>query len=114
MVPKSAAEGGSAQQVAGQSGSAVEAPKPTNAPAAAGSAQNAPQSSGLSAPIPAAPATVDKLSIMTVAEAEKLAEGNDMTACRQATRKLRLAGVAVPNPLLALAALDPKYFKTSN
>jgi len=57
---------------------------------------------------------VDKLSIVSVEEAESLAQGNDMAACRQAARKLRLAGVAVPNPLLALAALDPKYFNTSN
>ena len=61
-----------------------------------------------------APATVDKLSIVTVEEAESLAEGNDLVACRQAARELRLAGVAVPAPLLALAALDPKFFNTSN
>jgi hypothetical protein len=33
-------------------------------------------------------------------------------ACRDASRKLRLAGVAVPAPLLALAALDPKFYKS--
>ena len=57
---------------------------------------------------------MDKLSIVTVEEAESLEEGNDILACQQAARKLRLAGVAVPNPLLALAALDPKFFNTSN
>jgi hypothetical protein len=95
---------------------AVEGPKPNNAPAAAGAgtAQNAPQTAGLSAPVPDAPAKIDKLSIVSVEEAESLAEGNDMTACRQAARKLRLAGAEVPAPLLALAALDPKYFNTSN
>jgi hypothetical protein len=47
---------------------------------------------------------------MSVADAEQLAQGNDMGACREAAQKLRLAGVAVPAPLLALAALDLKFF----
>jgi hypothetical protein len=46
---------------------------------------------------------------MSVADAEALAQAGDIAACRDATRKLRLAGVAVPPPLLALAALDLKY-----
>jgi hypothetical protein len=107
-----AAQGGSAQQASGQSGVAVEAPKPNAAPAAQGSGQNAPQTSGQSAPIPAPPKATPKESVMTVQEAEALVEGDDMQACRDAGRKLRLAGVAVPPALLALTALDPKFFET--
>jgi hypothetical protein len=46
---------------------------------------------------------------MSVPDAEALAAGGDPQACRDGTRKLRLAGVAVPPPLLALAALDIKF-----
>src|SRR3546814_8162833 len=55
-------------------------------------AQNAQQKSGLSAPVPAEPARTSKESIMTVAEAEGLARANDIPACRDAGRQLRLAG----------------------
>jgi hypothetical protein len=46
---------------------------------------------------------------MSVPEAEALAAGNDIRACRDASRKLRMAGVSVPPPLLALTALDLKF-----
>src|SRR3546814_6468818 len=72
-------------------------------------AQNAQQKSGLSAPVPAEPARTSEESIMTVAEAEGLARANDIPACRDAGRQLRLAGVAMPSPLLALIALDLQY-----
>jgi hypothetical protein len=49
---------------------------------------------------------------MDVAAAEQLAAANDLPACREASRKLRLAGVSMPNPLLALTALDPKFHQT--
>jgi hypothetical protein len=48
---------------------------------------------------------------MKIEEAEALARANDMLACRNASRKMRLAGVAMPPPLLALTALDPKFFQ---
>src|SRR3546814_20318315 len=72
-------------------------------------AQNAQQKSGLSAPVPAEPARTSKESIMTVAEAEGLARANDIPACRDAGRQLRLAGVAMPSPLLPLIALALQY-----
>jgi hypothetical protein len=106
-----AAQGGSAQQISGQSGVAVEAPKPNAAPTTQGSGQNAPQTSGQSAPVPAPPKATPKDSVMSVEEAEALVEAGDTNACREAGRKLRLAGVAVPPPLLALTALDPKFFE---
>ncbi|MYZ50517.1 hypothetical protein E4O86_22725 [Rhizobiales bacterium L72] len=103
--------GGSAQQIAGQSGVAVEAPKPNTQTASPGSGQNAPQTSGISAPVPAAaPKAPPKESVVSVADAEALANAGDQLACRAAARKMRLAGVAMPAPLLALAALDPKFY----
>jgi hypothetical protein len=48
---------------------------------------------------------------MTVPDAEALAAAGDPQACRDGTRKLRIAGVAVPPPLLALAALDIKFHR---
>jgi hypothetical protein len=65
----------------------------------------------LSAPVPAAPTSTPKESILTVPDAEALAAGGDPQACRDGTRRLRLAGVAVPPPLLALAALDIKFHR---
>jgi hypothetical protein len=112
VPPKPAAEGGSAQQIAGQSGPAVESPKSPQQPATQGSGQNAPQTSGIAAPTPAAPPSTPKLSVLKLEDAEALAQANDPMACRDASRKLRLAGVAVPAPLLALAALDPKFYKS--
>jgi len=95
--------------MSGQSGPATEAPK-AGAPAATSGGQNAPQTSGMSAPIPKGPTSTPKDKVMSVAEAEQVAAGGDVVACREATRKLRLAGVDVPSPLLALAALDPKFY----
>jgi len=36
--------------------------------------------------------------------------GGDQRACRDAAQQIRRAGVKMPEPLMALAALDPKYF----
>jgi hypothetical protein len=47
--------------------------------------------------------------ILSLAEAEELARANDIAACQRAARELRLAGVAMPPPLLALAALDLRF-----
>jgi hypothetical protein len=58
---------------------------------------------------PAGPPATPKESVMTVADAESLAQSNEIKGCRDAVQELRLAGVAVPPPLLALGALDLKY-----
>jgi len=39
-----------------------------------------------------------------------LAGAGDIRACRDAARRMRLAGVNLPNPLLALTALDLKFY----
>src|SRR5919199_1224883 len=120
-----AEQSGSAQQVSGQSGVGPEAPKP-NAPAQQAAAPNAPQSSGQSAPVPPqgsgqnAPQTSGQSapipqgstqstpvqSALTFEQAQALAEANDIKGCRDATQKMRRAGVALPPALIALAALD--------
>jgi hypothetical protein len=48
--------------------------------------------------------------VVSVAEAEGLAGARNQIACRDAARKMRIAGVAMPPPLLALTALDPKFY----
>lgn len=119
---KPAAESQSAQQATGQAGPAHEAPEPNanaaaggkapepNANAAAGGkAEGAEKTSSLSAPVPKAPATTTKDSVLSIDEAEALASANDIAACQNAARELRLAGVAVPPPLLALTALNLQY-----
>ncbi|WP_183097254.1 hypothetical protein [Mesorhizobium sp. YM1C-6-2] len=100
----------SAQAVTGQTGVATDAPDPSKAKVAAGSVENAPQKDSLSAPVPPADVTsTPKESIITVEQAEELAAANDISQCQNAARKMRVAGVAMPPPLIALAALDSQY-----
>lgn len=103
----------SSQEVTGQSGPAHESPDPKAAAAAGGTAKDAPQKSGMSAPVPTDGESVPEKSVVSVAEAEELARANDIAGCQAAFRELRIAGVAVPPPLLALAALDLQYQSTA-
>jgi hypothetical protein len=104
---------GSAQDASGHSGPAHEAPKQHTGAASETGAHKAELKSGLSAPVPKAPATAAKEAVLTVEQAQALAGANDIRACRDAARKLRLAGVAMPPPLLALTALDLQYQQTA-
>jgi hypothetical protein len=88
---------------------ATEAPKPNPAGAPQAGGQNAPQTSGISAPTPVDATSTPKETVLSVPDAEALAASNDIRACQDASRKLRMAGVAVPPPLLALTALDLKF-----
>jgi hypothetical protein len=99
------------QAATGQSGVATDSPAPGAASGAASSAQNAPQKDSRSAPVPPSDATsTPKQAVMTVQEAEALAQANDLQACHDAAQRLRVAGVSMPPPLIALAALDVKFF----
>lgn len=102
---KAPPQGGSASQATGQSSVAVEAPK-SKEPGQEASGQNAPQASGMSAPISApsgqAPAKEEKASLDDV---KALAQNNDLGGCRSVAQRMRRAGVVMPAPLLALAAL---------
>ena len=103
----------SAEDASGQSGPAHEAPKPHSGSTSGTGANKAELKSGLSAPVPTEPDTTSKEATLTLAQAQQLAAANDIRACRDAARKLRLAGVAMPPPLLALTALDLQYQQTA-
>jgi hypothetical protein len=103
----------SAEAASGQSGPAHEAPKPHPGSTSETGASKAELKSGLSAPVPTAPAAATKEAVLTLAQAQQFAAANDIRACRDAARKLRLAGVAMPPPLLALVALDLRYQQTA-
>ena len=105
---------GSAQKITGQDGVATDAPEPGKDNAASGSATNAPQKESRAAPLPPADVTsTPKESVLTVEAAEQLASANDMTQCQKIAREMRVAGVAMPPPLIALAALDLQYQQKS-
>ena len=44
---------------------------------------------------------------MTLDQARLYASANDLRACQDAVRQMRRVGIALPNGLLALAALRP-------
>jgi hypothetical protein len=105
---------GSAQKVTGQSGVATDNPKPSQGTASAGSVTNAPQKDSRAAPLPPADVkSTPKESVLDMAKAEELAGANDIAACQKTAREMRVAGVAMPPPLMALAALDLKYQQAS-
>ena len=105
---------GSAQKVTGQSGVATDSPEPSNDKVASGSATNAPQKESRAAPLPPSDtSSTPKDSVINVAKAEELAAANDIAQCQKTAREMRVAGVAMPPPLLALAALDLQYQKKS-
>ena len=93
---------------------ATDAPKPSNEQVASGSATNAPQKESRAAPLPPADVTsTPKESVIDMAKAEELATANDIKVCQDAARKMRVAGVAMPPPLIALTALDLQYQQKS-
>jgi hypothetical protein len=85
----------------GGSAPAVEAAK---VPPPTGQNATPPQTSGLTAPVPQAP-PAPKPPPVSLDEAKSLAQGNDIKGCRDAARTIRLAGIAMPAGLLALAAM---------
>lgn len=102
----------SAQEASGQTGPAHGAPEPNAQAAETGTAQNAELTSSLSAPVPTDTTSTPSGQVLSLAEAEELARANDIAACQRAARELRLAGVGMPPPLLALTALDLQYHRT--
>jgi hypothetical protein len=110
--------GGDPQQKSGLSG-------PTNTDAKAPSSDTrAPVSDGKTVlaqanaaakapPAPGAPAPSPKPDPAVVAQIEAAVGANDQASCRAAARAMRVAGVIMPPPLLALAALNPKFFTAS-
>jgi hypothetical protein len=68
------------------------------------------RTSGLSARIPPG-ATAAKPTNVTLDKVRAYASANDVRACQDAVRQMRRAGVALPNGLLALAALRPELLE---
>ncbi len=62
-------------------------------------------------PGPGTPSPGPKPDQATVEKIETAAAANDQATCRAAARSMRVAGVVMPPPLLALSALDLKYFQ---
>lgn len=96
--PGAAGPQGDAQNKAAPTGSTATASGPaTAAPAAA----------------PAAPAA-PKPSAENVQQIESAAGANDIQGCRAAAQTMRRAGVVMPGPLLALAAMSPKLLEAAS
>ena len=85
-------------------GAGDAAAKPADARLAANSAAKAPT------PAPTTPPPPTKPSPEAVAQAEAAAAANDPAGCRASVQSMRRAGVTLPSPLLALGALDLKFF----
>ncbi|GJE44377.1 hypothetical protein [Methylobacterium soli] len=110
-VPKPG-ESGAPQKESGQSG-----PIPNAGPGAAGP-QGEAQKGGQAAPKaekPSAPAAASapKPAPEAIARADDAARANDLQACRAIAQELRRAGVAMPAPLIALSAMDPRLLEAS-
>lgn len=104
----------SAQAVTGQKGVATDAPEPGKDNAQAGSVANAPQKDSRAAPVPPADVTsTPKESVLTMEAAQQLAATDDIAQCQKTAREMRIAGIAMPSPLIALAALDLQYQQKS-
>lgn len=105
---------GSAQAITGQDGVATDAPDPAKDKAASASVANAPQKESRAAPVPPADVTsTPRESVLTMEAAQQLADAGDIAQCQKAAREMRVAGVAMPPPLIALAALDLQHQQKS-
>ncbi|AWN42024.1 hypothetical protein DK389_17890 [Methylobacterium durans] len=102
---------GETQQKSGLSG-----PVPQSGPGAAGPQGTAQAEAKPAAPPPAAPATPApppplKPTPEMIERVDAAARDNNIAACRDAARQMRVAGIPMPAPLLALSALDLKFFE---
>jgi hypothetical protein len=98
--------GGDVQQKSGLSG-----PTPGGSPNQAGTdAQRGPANQAKDAPAATKPASAPHPDAAAIAAVEAAAAADDQLGCRSAARTMRMHGVALPPPLLALAALDPKFY----
>ncbi|MET7246636.1 hypothetical protein ABZT49_25110 [Methylobacterium sp. EM32] len=102
QLPNSGA--GETQQKSGLSG-----PVAQTGPGASGP-QGQAQAQSQAAPAPSGAPAQKGPSPEQVAQVDAAAGANDIQACRAAARAMRKAGVVMPAPLLALSALDPKFF----
>jgi hypothetical protein len=78
-----------------------------NRPPQAGQPQQAAANPPAAAAAPQAPPPKPE----AIQAAQAAIDQKDVLACRDATQKMRRAGVALPAPLMTLGALDPKILK---
>lgn len=105
---------GVAQQPSGGAGevqqkSGLSGPVAQTGPGASGP-QGQAQAPSQAAPAPAGAPAQKKPSPEQIAQVDAAAASNDVQACRAAAQAIRRAGVVMPAPLIALSALDPKFF----
>lgn len=99
---------GEVQQKSGLSGPVAQTGPGASGPQ--GQAQAQAQAAPAPAGAPAGAPPQKKPSPEQIAQVDAAAGANDIPACRAAARAMRVAGVVMPAPLLALSALDPKFF----
>lgn len=99
---------GEVQQKSGMSG-----PIPSSGPATPppfGQRMSSANAEAKGAPPPGTPKPPPKPDEAMIAKVEAAAAASDITACRAAAQSMRKAGVALPAPLIALSALDTKFY----
>jgi hypothetical protein len=98
---------GATQNAAAPTGSTATA----SGPASPGQ-QGSQPAQGQAAPQPAsAKPPVRKPTPEAVQQVEAAATSNDLGACRRVAQEMRRAGLAMPEALIALAAMDPKLLE---
>ncbi|MDR7037934.1 hypothetical protein J2X36_002687 [Methylobacterium sp. BE186] len=108
------AAAGETQQKSGMSGPVAQNGPGASGPQGAAQADakaTAPQAAAPATPAaPAAPPPPLKPTPEMIERVDAAARDNSIAACRDAARAMRVAGIPMPAPLLALSALDPKFF----
>jgi hypothetical protein len=105
--------GAAGPQGAAQPGAGGPPPATTDA-AKPPASQPAPQQAAAK-PAPAAPAApaappAPKPTAAQIEKVETAARDHNLQGCRDAAQEMRKAGIVMPPPLLALAALDLQFF----
>ncbi|WP_200841088.1 hypothetical protein [Geminicoccus flavidas] len=109
--PQVGAEDEPAAPPSGQEQASRQEPAaPASPEAGAPKSAEAKQIPGPTAGSAAPPPTIDP-DAAQVEKAQAAAQTDDIGQCRAVAQELRRAGVTMPPPLLALAALDPKFFE---
>ncbi|CAO4140510.1 hypothetical protein LPLAFNJD_LOCUS707 [Methylorubrum aminovorans] len=103
--------GQSGQITASGPGAAGPQGQTQNAAAPAGSTATASGSERNASPVQPDPS---KPTAENVTRIEAAAQANDLPACRAAAQSMRRAGVVMPPPLLALAAMAPKLLERAS